>query len=52
VFAFFSILSGVVLAALQRRPNISSTMPKQLPGSVFIFGFVLLGVALSHWRQW
>jgi hypothetical protein len=50
--AFFSIFSGVGLAAVQRRPKIRLVVPKILPGSVFMLGFVLLGVALSHWRQW
>jgi hypothetical protein len=51
-FAFFSIFCGVGLAAAQQRPEIKSIIPNSLPGSVFVLGFALLGVALSHWRQW
>jgi hypothetical protein len=50
--AFFSIFSGVGLAVVRRRPKIQSIIPSPLPGSVFVLGFALLGVALSHWRQW
>jgi hypothetical protein len=50
--AFFSIFCGVGLAAAYRRPEIKSNIPLPLPGSVFVLGFVLLGVALTHCRQW
>jgi hypothetical protein len=52
MIAFFSIFCGVSLAAAQRRPEIKNSIPGPLPGSFFVFGFMLLGVALSHWRQW
>jgi hypothetical protein len=51
-FAFFSIFCGAGLAAAQHHPEIRPSIPGVLPGSVFILGFALLGVALSHWRQW
>jgi hypothetical protein len=50
--AFFSIFCGVGLAAAQRRTENKSFIPSALPGSIFVLGFALLGVALSHWRQW
>lgn len=51
-FAFLLIFSGVGLAALQQRPEIKRIVAIKLPGSVFVLGFALLGVALSHWQQW
>jgi hypothetical protein len=39
-----------VLAAMQYRYGDKSLLPRYLAGSVFLFGFVLLGVAISHWH--
>jgi hypothetical protein len=50
--AFLSIFCGVGLAAARHRPNNQYNVPLELPGSIFVLGFVLLGVALSHCRQW
>jgi hypothetical protein len=50
--AFLSIFCGVGLAAVHQHPKNQRSIPLPVPGSFFVLGFVLLGVALSHCRQW
>jgi hypothetical protein len=45
-----SILCGGALAAVAKRNDAKPVVPLRLAGSVFVLGFVLLGVAISHWR--
>jgi hypothetical protein len=47
VFAFCSIGCGVALAA---KAGDDKRRRRQVAGSVFLLGFVLLGVALSQWH--
>jgi hypothetical protein len=45
------IVSGVVLAAtVANRNGFEPLLPRRLTGAAFVLGFVLLGVAISHWR--
>jgi hypothetical protein len=48
--AICSVICGPVLVAARSRNYIRSFVPRHLAGSVFVFGFVLLGIAISHWR--
>jgi hypothetical protein len=48
--AFGSVLCGVLLAAAGDRFVVKPFVARRLAGPVFVLGFVLLGVALSHWR--
>jgi hypothetical protein len=50
--AFLSIFCGVGLAAAQQNPKIRTALPFPISGSIFVLGFVLLGVSLSHCRPW
>jgi hypothetical protein len=45
-----SILCGGALATLAKRNGAKPIVPLRLAGTVFVLGFVLLGVAISHWR--
>jgi hypothetical protein len=47
--AFCLIACGIALAALLDCRRRSSRVPRLITGSTFLFGFVLVGVALSHW---
>ena len=48
--AFCSVVSGILLAAAGDRYVINLFTARRLAGPVFVFGFVLLGVAISHWH--
>jgi hypothetical protein len=50
VLSMSSILCGGALAAVAKRNDAKAIVPLRLAGSVFVLGFVLLGVAISHWR--
>jgi hypothetical protein len=39
-----------VLAAAVVRNGAKPIVPRRIAGSVFVLGFVLLGVAISHWH--
>jgi hypothetical protein len=41
----------VGLAAAHNRADIKPFVPRPVAGSVFVLGFVLLGVAISHWHH-
>jgi hypothetical protein len=47
--AFLLIFCGVGLAAARGCANIKIFVPGPLIGSIFVLGFVFLGVAISHW---
>jgi hypothetical protein len=38
------------MAALSRRERFMPLACRRLTGSAFILGFILLGVAISHWH--
>ena len=50
MLAFGSVSCGVALAALARRRRYAPIVPLRLVGSVFVLGFVLLGIAIGRWH--
>jgi hypothetical protein len=38
------------MAAAAKRPECKPFLPRRLTGTVFLLGFALLGVAISHWH--
>jgi hypothetical protein len=50
MLAISSIACGIILAAIPGRRAANPVMARRLAGSIFVLGFVLLGVAISHWH--
>jgi hypothetical protein len=51
VLALSLIVSGIALAAtVVNRNGFEPLVPRRITGAAFVLGFVLLGVAISHWR--
>ena len=50
VLAFCSIFCGIGLSAASGRAGRKPLVLPRLAGSVFVLGFVLLGIAISRWR--
>jgi hypothetical protein len=47
--AFCAVTCGIALARRLVRQRRGSRVPRLLTGSTFLFGFVLVGVALAQW---
>jgi hypothetical protein len=50
VIAICSIIAGPMLAVARFHVGIKSILPASLAGSIFILGFVLLGIAINSWH--
>jgi hypothetical protein len=50
MIAICSIIAGPLLAAARFHIGIKSILPGPLAGSIFILGFVLLGIAINSWH--
>jgi hypothetical protein len=50
MLAISSIACGIILAAIPGRRAANPVVARRLAGSIFVLGFVLLGVAISHWH--